>query len=77
MKYLAIFSFILAIISTAMAAYLYMDLRQLKCDIVKGTFAERQYTYPILRGLGENPDDYGKDVVNPITTSDRYAFRCE
>jgi hypothetical protein len=77
MKYLPFFSLALAIIATALAIYLYLDLRQLKCDLVKGTFAERQYTYPILRDLGKDPDDYGKDVLNPITTSDRYAYRCE
>lgn len=77
MKYLNIFSLVTTLIALALAIYLYRDLQQLKCDIIKGTFAERNYTYPILRDLGYNPDDYGKDVTNPITTSEYYASSCK
>jgi hypothetical protein len=58
-------------------AFLYFDLKQLKCDMVASVYAERQYTYPILRELGYEPDSYGKDTQNPLTTSDKYAFRCK
>ena len=77
MKYLTIASIIISIIALSVATYLYFELRQLKCDVVDGVFAEREYTYPILRDIGYNPDDYGKGKMNPITTSGRYAVDCK
>ncbi len=43
------------------------ELKQLRCDLGKAFFAEREYVYPILRAQGYNPDDYGKGIDNPIT----------
>lgn len=52
------------------------DLKQLYCDLNSSITAERKYTYPILRSLGYNPDDYGKGVDNPITTQAKYKLHC-
>lgn len=42
------------------------ELKQLRCDLGKAFYAEREYVYPILRNQGYNPDDYGKGIINPI-----------
>lgn len=77
MKYISIFSIILAVISVFIAGYTYFDLRQTKCDISNGVYAEREYVYPILKDLGYSPDNYGKNVLNPITTKERYSAGCK
>ncbi len=41
------------------------SLKKVSCDLPKAFAAERRYTYPILRDLGYNPDDYGKGYNNP------------
>lgn len=46
------------------------------CELIDSINAERAYVYPILRELGYNPDDYGKDIKNPITTNYEYAKNC-
>ena len=50
---------------------------QLYCDLFNSIFAEREYVYPILRELGYNPDNYGKDTKNPITTNAKYIQNCK
>jgi hypothetical protein len=47
------------------------------CDLFNSVNAERAYIYPILRKLGYNPEDYGKDVKNPITSQAKYALSCK
>lgn len=76
MKYLPTIAIILSLLAIMSVAFLYFDVRQFKCDTVEGVFAERKYTYPILREIGYNPDDYGKDTLNPLTTSSRYNTNC-
>lgn len=44
-------------------------VRDVYCDARDSVSAERQFVYPILRGLGQRPDDNAKDVRNPLTTS--------
>lgn len=51
----------------------YWDLKVLYCNLAEGFYAERQYTYPILRTI-DDPDNYGKEYKNPITTE--YADHC-
>lgn len=58
------------------AIYMQLYIRQLTCDIADGFFAERRFTYPILKELGYNPDDYGKEATNPITSLDKYSGSC-
>lgn len=77
MKYLTYGAILLGLFSTVASIFLFFELNQFKCDSVKAVFAEREYTYPILRSLGYNPDDYGKNVLNPITSSSRYVGKCE
>jgi len=48
------------------------ELKQLECDLGSAFFAEREYTYPILRSLGYNPDNYGKGIKNPLTSEVKY-----
>ena len=50
--------------------------KELYCDLNKSIFAEREYIYPILRELGYDPHDYGKDIENPITTKSKYNKHC-
>lgn len=76
MKYITVIAIILATFSMATSVYLYFELRQLKCDVLNGIFAEREYTYPILRDLGYEPSNYGKDILSPITTNETYFSSC-
>lgn len=42
------------------------QIKELSCDLRYSFYAEREYTYPILREIGYNPDDYGKGINNPL-----------
>jgi hypothetical protein len=57
----------------------FLDLKTrheaLLCDLGSAFFAEREYTYPILRQI-DDPDYYGKGVKNPITTKPEYNLHC-
>ena len=75
MKSLSIAALTISIISTMIAVFLFLRLRQLECDIGSGFSAERKFTYPMFRELGKNPDDYGKEVRNPLMSASRY-FHC-
>ncbi len=42
------------------------EIGELRCDLGKAFYAEREYVYPILREQGYNPDEYGGGAINPI-----------
>ena len=44
------------------------ELRDIYCDARDSVTAERKYTYPILRSLGYQPEEFAKGVQNPLTT---------
>jgi hypothetical protein len=49
------------------------SLRNIYCDARDSVTAEREFTYPIFRALGHRPEDYAKNVRNPlITPTGRY-----
>ena len=68
----------LCIAAIALAGWFitYNELKQLECDVARGFWAEREYTYPILRKSGEDPSDYGKGTDNPMTTDMKYVNGC-
>lgn len=51
-------------------------IHTLGCDVSRGFFAEREYTYPILRKLGYNPDNYGIGINNPLINDVKYSKYC-
>ncbi len=53
----------------------YIDNQILYCDLQKGFYAERMFTYPILRTI-DDPDNYGREYKNPLTSDSRYR-NCE
>ena len=53
----------------------HFELNNLYCDLYDSVMAEREYTYPILRKI-DNPDNYRKDIQNPITTNSKYLKGC-
>lgn len=69
MNWLAWVLLISLVISNALT---YSRLRQLECDAGESVYVERDYTYPIFRSQGYDPDDYAIGVRNPLTTSKRY-----
>jgi hypothetical protein len=45
------------------------------CDMSEAFLAEREYTYPILRTI-DDPDNYGKEIKNPIRSKEEYNTPC-
>lgn len=52
------------------------EIKNLECDINEGIIAEREYTYPILRELGFDPNEYGIGIKNPMTSKPEYNEHC-
>lgn len=69
-------SLIISVVSLLLSVKANLDLRNLHCALIQSIYAEREYTYPILRTI-DNPDNYGKDIKNPITTNSKYFSHCE
>jgi len=67
---------VISLLGLALSIKANLDLRSLYCDLNKSVFAEREYIYPILRKI-DNPDNYGKDVENPLTTDVKYYIYCK
>ncbi len=72
MKYITITALLVSVVSLFFALEAYSSLRSLECNSGKAFIAERNFTYPIFRELGKNPDNYGKNDVNPLLSSSQY-----
>lgn len=72
---LIVISFVLSIISVLLLWLTNQKLATLICDIRTGFSAERQFTYPILRTIGD-PINYGKQYTNPLMTKNEYNILC-
>ncbi len=74
---IAVISCLVSVVLLLEVVFLKREVRQLECDIGSGINAERQYTYPIFRDLGYDPEDYGVGINNPITTEEKYNAHCD
>jgi hypothetical protein len=62
---------VVTILNLCLAGYNFYKMRELECSAVASVFAEREYTYPALRALGYDPDEFGRKILNPLTTKHR------
>ena len=69
-KILVLFAFI-TVINSLLIVYSLYKTKELECAAVNSVFAERKYVYPALRELDKDPDEYGKEIKNPLTTKNR------
>ncbi len=77
-KYAYILAFIAFTVSLLCLFFIYQTNQKLKaltCDAIESVYAEREYTYPILRTIGQ-PENEGLGIKNPLTTQLEYNELC-
>lgn len=80
MKYTNLIFLIVGLVNILGMLFLYTEFKAFVCDTGTGFLAERRFTYPSIRKVG-NPDETayypnGKEVINPVTSSRKWMKKC-
>lgn len=77
MNNILIMLIVLVVLQFGYIIYVHLQMRSLACDLGDAFYAERRFVYPILKEQGYNPDDYGEEATNPLTTFAKYSGHCQ